>query len=74
VVRTQVRLDEQEYKLAKKEAEALGIPVAEDVRRAIRRALPLTARPVWMRYAGLVESGNPGSSQSIEDIVYGFKG
>jgi Ribbon-helix-helix protein, copG family len=74
MIRTQVSLDEQDYKLAKKEAEALGIPVAEYVRRAIRRALPLTARPVWMRYAGLVESGNPRSSQSIDDIVYGFKG
>jgi hypothetical protein len=73
-MRTRVRLDEQEYNLAKKEAEALGIPVAEYVRRAIRCALPLTARPLWMRYAGLVESGNPRSRQSIDDIVYGFKG
>jgi hypothetical protein len=73
MIRTQVSLHEQDYKLAKKEAKALGIPVAEYVRRAIRRALPLTTRPAWMRYAGLVESGNPRSSQSIDDIVYGFK-
>lgn len=73
MIRTQVSLDEQDYKLAKKEAEALGIPVAEYVRRAIRRALPPSGRPVWMRYAGLVESGDPRSSQSIDDIVYGDK-
>jgi hypothetical protein len=73
MIRTQVSLDEQDYKLAKKEAEALGIPVAEYVRRAIRRVLPPSGRPVWMRYAGLVESGDPRSSQSIDDIVYGNK-
>src|SRR4029077_6396790 len=33
VIRTQVSLDEREYALAKKEAKALGIPVAEYVRR-----------------------------------------
>lgn len=73
MIRTQVSLDEQDYKLAKKEAQALGIPVAEYVRRAIRRVLPPSGRPVWMRYAGLVESGNPRSSQSIDDVVYGDK-
>ncbi len=73
MIRTQVSLDEQDYKLAKKEAEALGISVAEYVRRAIRRVLPPSGRPVWMRYAGLVDSGNPHSSQSIDDIVYGNK-
>jgi hypothetical protein len=73
VIRTQISLDEQEYALAKKEAEALGISVAEFVRRAIRRSLPLSGKAVWMRYAGLVESGNPRSSQSIDEIVYGSK-
>ncbi len=73
MIRTQVSLDEQDYKLAKKEAAALGIPVAEYVRRAIRRVLPTSNHPAWMRYAGLVESGNPLSSQSIDDLVYGDK-
>jgi Ribbon-helix-helix protein, copG family len=73
MIRTQISLDEQEYKLAKKEAEALGIPVAEYVRRAIRRLLPPSGRPAWMRYAGLVESGNPRSSRTIDEIVYGGK-
>ena len=73
MIRTQISLDEQDYKLAKKEAAALGISVAEYARRAIRRELPPAAHPAWMRYAGMVESGNPQSSQSIDDIVYGHK-
>ena len=73
MIRTQVSLDEHEYKLAKREAAGLGISVAEYVRRAIRRVLPPSGRPVWMRYAGLVESGNPQSGQSIDEIVYGDK-
>ena len=73
MLRTQVSLDEQDYNSAKKEAAALGISVAEYVRRAIRNALPPSGRPAWMRYAGLVESGNSKSSQSIDEIVYGDK-
>ena len=73
MIRTQISLDVQDYALAKKEAEALGISVAEFVRRAIRRMLPPSRKEVWMRYAGLVESGNPRSSQSIDEIVYGSK-
>ena len=74
MIRTQVSLDEREYALAKKEAQALGISVAEFVRRAIRRELPPSTGEPWMRYAGFVESGNPRSSQSIDDVVYGSKG
>jgi hypothetical protein len=73
MLRTQISLDEQEYESAKKEAAALGISVAEYVRRAVRGVLPPSGQPNWMRYAGLVESGNPHSSQSIDEIVYGDK-
>jgi hypothetical protein len=73
VIRTQVSLDGQDYESVKKEAAALGISVAEYVRQAIRRTLPPAGRPEWMRYAGLVESGNPRSSQSLDEIVYGNK-
>jgi hypothetical protein len=73
MLRTQVSLDEWDYKLAKKEAAALGISAAEYVRRAIQSVLPPSGQPKWMRYAGLVESGNPQSSQSIDEIVYGRK-
>ena len=73
MIRTQVSLDEKEYVQAKKEARALGISVAEYVRRAIRETLPVTGGGPWMRYAGLVESGDTRSSQSIDEIVYGAK-
>jgi len=73
MIRTQVSLDRQEYALAKKEARALGISVAEFVRRAIRETLPAPGDGPWMRYAGFVESGDRRSSQSIDDIVYGAK-
>jgi hypothetical protein len=73
MIRTQVSLDEHEYALAKKEARALGISVAEFVRRAIREMLPPSGGSAWMRYAGLVESGDPQSSRSIDEIVYGAK-
>lgn len=73
MIRTQVSLDEQDYLLVKKEAQALGISVAELVRRAIRQVLPHSPKAAWMRYAGMVETGDPRSSQSIDEIVYGRK-
>jgi hypothetical protein len=73
MLRTQISLDEQDYKLVKREAAALGVSVAEYVRRALQSTLPPSGQPRWMRYAGLVESGNPQSSQSIDEIVYGNK-
>ena len=73
MIRTQVSLDEQEYALAKKQASALGISIAEYVRRAIRETLPAAGAGPWMLYAGFVESGDRHSSQSIDDIVYGAK-
>lgn len=73
MIRTQVSLDQREYALAKKEARALGISVAEFVRRAVRRMLPATGEAPWMRYAGLVESGNRRSSETVDEIVYGVK-
>lgn len=45
MVRTQVSLDAREYELAKKEAEALGVSVAEFVRRAVRDKLPPSGTP-----------------------------
>jgi len=73
MIRAQVSLDDQDYALARKEAKGLGISVAEFVRRAIRRTLPPSGQAPWMRYAGLVESGNHRSSQSVDDIVHGSK-
>jgi hypothetical protein len=73
MIRTQISLDVQEYALVKREAKAAGISVAEFVRRAIRHGLPARGQAPWMRYAGLVESGNPASSQTVDEVVYGSK-
>jgi len=73
MIRTQVSLDEHEYATAKTEARSLGISVAEFVRRAVREALPPRGEGPWMKFAGFVETGNPRSSQSIDEMVYGQK-
>ena len=73
MLRTQISLEKAEYDMAKKEAAALGISLAEFIRRAVREHLPVSAGGPWMKYAGFVESGNQRSSQSIDDIVYGAK-
>lgn len=73
MIRTQISLDDREYELARKEAKSLGISVAEFVRRAIRDKLPPATGAPWMRYAGMIESGDPHSSQNIDDVVYGPK-
>ena len=35
-----------------------------------RQTLTKNQDAPWMRYAGLVESGDPNSSQSIDEIIY----
>ena len=27
----------------------------------------------WMKFAGMVRTGDPNSSQKIDEVVYGFK-
>jgi hypothetical protein len=73
VIRTQISLSEEEYEAAKREAERLGISLAELLRRSLRQLLPVDESKPWMRLAGMVESGDTSSSQSIDDIVYGRK-
>ena len=73
MIRTQISLTENEYNAAKREAERLGISLAELLRRSLRTVIPADESKPWMRYAGMVESGDPKSSQNIDDIVYGQK-
>jgi hypothetical protein len=47
------------------------LSVAEFVRRAVRKALRARGQGAWMKYAGFVETGDPRSSQTIDEIVYG---
>jgi hypothetical protein len=74
MLRTQISLTREDYDAAKAEAARLGISLAEFMRRALRSALPGDDSQPWMHYAGMVESGDPGSSRGIDDIIYGQKG
>jgi hypothetical protein len=73
VIRTQISLSEEEYDAAKRESRRLGISLAELLRRSLRRVIPVDESRPWMRYAGMVESGDVQSSQHIDDVVYGQK-
>jgi hypothetical protein len=73
MVRTQISLSEDEYASAKREAARLGISLAELLRRSLRTVLPVNDSQPWMRYAGMVESGDPQSSQNIDEVIYGRK-
>jgi hypothetical protein len=73
MIRTQISLSSQEYAAAKAEASKLGISLAELLRRSLRHLLPLDESRPWMRYAGMIESGDPRASQRIDEIVYGHK-
>jgi hypothetical protein len=73
MIRTQISLTEQDYEAAKREAKKLGISLAELLRRSLRSVLPTDESKPWMRYAGMVETGDPASSQRIDEVVYGPK-
>lgn len=73
MVRTQVSLREDEYAAAKREARRMGISLAELLRRSLRSLVPVDEDAPWMRHAGMIESGDPRSSEHIDDVVYGHK-
>ena len=73
MIRTQISLSEDEYEAAKSEAARQGISLAELLRRSLRSVLPVDESKPWMGYAGMVETGDPSSSQRIDDVVYGHK-
>jgi len=73
MIRTQISLSEAEYEMAKNEAAKLGISLAELLRRSLRHILPADPQKPWMRYAGMVETGERDASQKIDQIVYGSK-
>lgn len=72
MIRTQISLDEKEYRRAQRHAADLGISLAEFVRRAVREALPPSDKP-WMKFIGMIEGGDPHVSAHIDDVVYGTK-
>jgi hypothetical protein len=74
MIRTQVSLSKSEYAAAKREARRLGISLAELLRRSLRAVLAVDESKPWMRFAGMVETGDRRSSRRIDDVVYGQKG
>ena len=71
MIHMRVRLLPEEYRSAKREADHLGISVAEFVRRVLQNTLPVDDSAPWMRYAGIVQSGDTKSSRRIDEVVYG---
>lgn len=73
MLRTQISLTADEMRAARLEAKRLGISLAELLRRSLRNLLPAADVKPWMRYAGLIESGDASSSTRIDDLIYGQK-
>ena len=73
MIRVETRLSEQQYSQAKQEASRLGMSVPQFLRHALNSTLSLNANKPWMRYAGMVASGNSRSSRDIDAIAYDTK-
>ena len=71
MIRTQARRSQAEYEAAKREAAQLGISLAELLRRSLRTLTPSDESRPWMRFAGMVATGDPRSSTRIDEDVYG---
>lgn len=73
MIRTQISIDASTYREAKEEARRQGISVAEFVRRAMLASLGRRKRSKqpWMRFAGVLASGDPQASRSVDRVVYG---
>jgi len=73
MIRTQISLDEEAYREAKREARQQGISLAELLRRLVAARIRhrRTTRQPWLRHAGVLASGDPGASRSVDDVVYG---
>jgi len=72
MIRTQISLEKDMYREAKREARRQGISFAEFCRRALAQALGHRAlKEPWMAYAGAVESGDENASRSVDEVVYG---
>lgn len=73
MIRTQISLAEDEYHDAKAEAARQGISLAAFLRRALTVALVerRSSKRPWMRHAGILASGDPRASLSVDDVVYG---
>lgn len=71
MIRVQISLSDEEYQAAMAESARLGIPLAEFLRCSLRSVLPAAENKPWMRYSGMVASGNSDSSRTADGFVYG---
>jgi hypothetical protein len=67
MIRMQIGLDRREYDLARMQAAALGISVAELIRRAVRQTLPAPGEAEWAKYSGFAAGADMHSGQSVEN-------
>jgi len=60
------------YKAAQDQARLLGISFAELCRRALALVLKRETESMpWMRFGGSIDTGDPDSSLSVDEVVYG---
>lgn len=72
MIRTQVSLDKDLYRAARQEAKRRGISFAELCRRALAGMVRGNGEEhPWLRYLGCLDSGDPRSSQTVDEVVYG---
>jgi hypothetical protein len=59
--------------MAKEESRRIGISLAEFLRRSVAAALAPRRRrkKPWMRFAGVLCSGDSGAGRSVNEVVYG---
>lgn len=72
MIRTQISLDERAYREAKAEARRNGMSLAAFLRRAVAAALGgrSSRGQRWMRYAGVLASGDSRASATVDEVVY----
>lgn len=73
MIRTQISLEEDAYREAKAEAKKAGISLAEFLRRSVGLSLARDSRTdePWLRYAGVLSSGDRKASRTVDQVVYG---
>lgn len=73
MAKVHVILSDAEHNAAKREPARLGISLAELLRRSLRAMIRVDDPKPWMHFAGMVDTGDPLSSQKVDEVVYGIK-
>lgn len=73
MAKVRLSLSDAEHNAAKREAARLGISLAELLRWSLRATIRFDEPKPWMRFAGMVDTGDPQSSQKIDEVIYGIK-